>query len=115
MTDIRRKSAMTVLVAAILLCSLPALVRAVSAGETAGTDRSPACFLVPSESLHAVEAGEFVEVTICQRPLYDERFPVIHRSGSEQYSFDFRAPDDVELPVGQRSFIDQTIALIETP
>lgn len=106
---------MSVFVAAILLCSLPAAVRAVSAGETAGADRNPACFLVPSESLQAVEAGEFVEVTICQRPLYDERFPVIHRIGSEQFSFDFRAPDDVHVPVGQGSFIDQTIALIGAP
>lgn len=101
------------IVAAVLFVSLPDLVRAAGVGDTEGTARDSVCFLVPADSLHAVDAGDHVEVTICQRRLFDEQFPVIHRNGSAQYSFEFEAPDDVKSPVERGSFIDHTIALIE--
>ncbi len=79
------------------------------------TRQNAACFLVPSNSLQATGAGEFVSVTICQRPLFDERFPVINRGEATHYSFNFRGPEELQIPVQRKSVFDQAIALIEHP
>ncbi len=113
MTSSKRNSKLPTVAAAALMFSLPGFVFAAGPEGAHGPGWDPACFLVPADSLHAVDAGEHVEVTICQRPLFDDQFPVIHRDGSLQHSFEYEASAGLKSSVRQGSVVDQTIALIE--
>ena len=101
--------------AAAFVCLQSVALPIASAEGIPESDQNPACFLVPSDSLQAAGAGEFVSVTICHRTLFDEQFPVINRGESGQYSSKFRAPEEIHAPVQRKSALDQTIALIEHP